>query len=390
MPFLTLPNEILLEICTSPLEGLLKPALRRQILKRRSHKFCRRAIYHAAERQDHPTVKLLLESGVLDIVKRGRWLLNHAVCSLSEEGLTTLLACGVDPNTPDGRGRTPLICATAGRLSGAVRALLADARVEVNWTWIPPDFTALHLAVWNGFDDIVKLFLACPRTAVNLVQNARGPMTDGSNNRALGTFVGERIFGVEVALRSGWAPIHGAVVRKDPKILIILLQDERVDVNILSCERETPLFLAVKFHNKLAVRLLLAIAKNRAPLAIDGILHMAVPWAGTSMVEILLQDSRVDVNWTNHDQRTALHIAASVYRVDLIRLLLNHKKIDVGKFDERESSARDLVLPDLPAVARWFTVRQILDNKGMAYLDPATDIEQGGWKLNFSIFLGSV
>ncbi|RPA91990.1 ankyrin, partial [Choiromyces venosus 120613-1] len=65
-------------------------------------------LYHAAEHRDKSEVKALLDDGILDIIHDGRTLLNNAVSTLSEDVLTTLLDCGVDPNTVDDRGRTPL------------------------------------------------------------------------------------------------------------------------------------------------------------------------------------------------------------------------------------------------------------------------------------------
>ncbi|RPA99782.1 ankyrin [Choiromyces venosus 120613-1] len=409
MAFLALPNELLLEICTSPvlrirdiasvlqacrqLTSLLTPALHSEIMTRRSEKYCKRALYHAAELQNHPTVRVLLESGILGVIKIGPILLNIAVCKLSEEGVRTLLTCGIDPNTLDTRERTPLICATAGRFCGAVRAMLGDARVDVNCHWLFPDFTALHLAVWNGYDNIVRLLLACPRIAVNRVDNLPQTVVSeimryDNNISLIGTFLSDRILGLRVPVRTGWAPLHGAVARKDSSILKILLKDERIDVNILTIGGETPLCMGIRLHNKQAVRLLLAHPKIDIHLGSESILHLAVLQAEKSTFEILLEDKRIDVNLTDKDGKTALHFAAGALEVDLVYLLLSHNEIDVEKLTACGLSARDLVLPNLPELARCFTIRQIVRSKRMEYLDLAFEPGIGEIKRRYGAGLG--
>ncbi|KAG0639965.1 ankyrin repeat-containing domain protein [Tuber brumale] len=322
MSFLALPTELLLEICTSPvleipdiasvlrtcrrLANISKSTLISQALKRRSNEYCTRALYHTAERRDHFTVRLLLERGVLEIINVGPALLNAAVCTLGDKALTTLLECGVDPNTLDWQGRTPLICATAGRFGSAVRVLLGDARVNVNHPWV-----------------------------------------------------------------RGWAPIHGAVARHDYRILRTLLRHARVDVNVLSMEGETPLSMSVRHRNPLAVLLLLARPKTQIYLGIQPILHYAIIYAAKDIIEVLLEGERIDVNLVDGDGRTALHIAASIGRIDAIQLLLARSDIDPERLDERGLSARDLALSDFPEAARCFTVDEIAGDKGMEYLDLA-------------------
>ncbi|KAG0131267.1 ankyrin repeat-containing domain protein, partial [Tuber indicum] len=257
-----------------------------------------------------------------------------------------LLECGVDPNTLDERGRTPLVCATAGRFGGAVRALLGDARVDVNRSCIFPDFTALHLAVWTGYDDIVQLLLECPRMDVNRVDNIQRSVLEtiahDRNNGIQHISVSDITAIVRIPLRRGWAPIHGAVAQHDCRILRTLLRHAGLDVNVLSMRGETPLWMSVSRNNLFAVLLLLAQPKTQIYLGVQPILHFAILCAKEDMIEILLECKRIDVNLVDGNQRTALHIAASIGRIDAIRLLLARSDIDAAKLDERGFSARDL------------------------------------------------
>ncbi|RPA88499.1 ankyrin [Choiromyces venosus 120613-1] len=272
--------------------------------------------------------------------------------------------------------------------------MLGDTRVDVNCHWLFPDFTALHLAVWNGYDNIVRLLLACPRTAVNRVDNIQRTTAEvmryDRNNFLIGTFLAGRMVTVRVPLRAGWAPLHGAVARGDPTVLGALLKDERIDVNILSIRGETPLCMSIRFHNEHAVRLLLAHPKIDIHLGTESILHFAIPYAFAekSIIKILLEDKRIDVNLADKSGRTALHFAASALQGDLVYLLLSHNEIDVEKLTARGLSARDLVLPNLPELARCFTIRQIVRSKRMEYLDLAFEPGIGEIKRRYGAGLG--
>jgi len=72
----------------------------------------------------------------------------------------TLLACGLDSNTVDERGRKPWIRATVGRCLGMIGALFTDARVDVNYPWLFGGFKSLRLVVWKGYTGAVQLLLA--------------------------------------------------------------------------------------------------------------------------------------------------------------------------------------------------------------------------------------
>ncbi|KAG0130626.1 ankyrin repeat-containing domain protein [Tuber indicum] len=241
-----------------------------------------------------------------------------------------------------------------------------------------PGFTPLHLAVWRGYYDIVLLLLERPRIEVNKVDDIRstisGGTTYGTSSQIPRPSPRDRSVDVKVPSGRGWAPLHGAVVRKDYRILRILLGDERIDVNILTIGGETPLWLGVRHDSVSAVRLLLAHPKTHISLATGSILHFAIPCAVRPVIEVLLEDKRIDVNSLDRNRRTALHIAASLGMMDAIQSLLGRKDIDVGMLDGQGREARDLALPRFPEVAKCLTVKQILENNGIEYLDLAIGI----------------
>ncbi|RPA91983.1 ankyrin, partial [Choiromyces venosus 120613-1] len=358
MPLLALPNELLLEISTSPaleipdiatllranhfLKDLLVQPLRSEIFKRRCDKYARKALYHAAEYRDKSEVKALLDDGILDIMQDGRTVLNSAVKTLSEDGVTTLLICGVDPNTVDERGRTPLICATAGRHLSAIRALLGCTSVDVNRPWIYGDFAALHLAVWNMDVDVLRLLLTCPRIAVNQVSTDEQAETDPAEwereQRLLRTLRDDIRDGECIPIRGGWAPLHRTVNLDDSTLLRILLEDERTDINVQGLAGETALRIAISSGNIRAVGILLTQPKIQAQGDSGSILHYPILSGNRSMVQFLLGFKKIDVNFGNETGKTALHFAALFGMTDIITMLLGCKEIEVGALDSEEKS----------------------------------------------------
>ncbi|RPA91993.1 ankyrin [Choiromyces venosus 120613-1] len=262
MSFLVLPNELLIEICISSvleisdiasvvrtsrfLRDLLVWPLRSQISKWGSDKYSRKALYHAAERREASEIQTLLDDGILDVVHEGSTLLHRAVSTLGEEGLTTISNCGVDRNTVDNRGRTPLICATTGKHLSAIRALTHCPSVDVNRPWIYEDFAALHLAVCDGDLDVLSLLLACPRIAVNQIrtlgQVEKDPPVIKREQQNLDTELESARRGmVYLPMNGGKAPLHLTVNQRDLTFLRILLEDDRLDVNVQDRMGETAL-----------------------------------------------------------------------------------------------------------------------------------------------------
>ena len=84
-------------------------------------------------------------------------------------------------------------------------------------------------------------------------------------------------------------------------------------------------------------------------LALEGttILHLAVQVADSSVVEQVLSQSgagRVDVNDQDRDGNTPLHLAATLGRANLVRLLLAKEGIDSSVPNYQGRLALDLVL----------------------------------------------
>ena len=179
MSFLDLPNETILQIARKQelqdlnallrtnrrLAHLLKPELIDNVCVHRAGPICKRALYSAAERGDREIVQRLLDRGVLWFVGDGA-LLNDAVMSVEPLGLRVLLECGINPETRDGEGQTPLSVAARHNRLEAVKLLMDDIRVDVNST-DHTGRTALSLAAGYGHVSVVRAFLNDTRVDVN-------------------------------------------------------------------------------------------------------------------------------------------------------------------------------------------------------------------------------
>ena len=180
MCFLDLPNETILQIAREQefqdlnallrtnrrLAHLLKTALIDNVCALRAGPICKRALYSAADRGDREIVQRLLDRGVLEFVGN-RALLNDAVISVEQMGLRVLLECGIDPETRDAEGQTPLCVAARHNRLEAVKLLMEDTRVDVN-SRDHMRCTALSLAARYGHVSVARALLDDRRVDVNL------------------------------------------------------------------------------------------------------------------------------------------------------------------------------------------------------------------------------
>ncbi|CUS13547.1 unnamed protein product, partial [Tuber aestivum] len=193
MSFLSLPNEIILQIAEglSPaqlnsllranrrLANLIPHVLLETLFRTCSPRLGAFALFNAAERNDWRVVKRLVDRGILAFagprfMKTPLWIAADMGC---RDIVRLLLAReDVDPNGQGLDSRT-------------------DVNAAFNTGWSP-----LHLAASTGNETIVRILLSDPSIRVN-AQNHRG-----------------------------WTPLHQAVCEGSAAVARILLSDERSDV----------------------------------------------------------------------------------------------------------------------------------------------------------------
>ena len=167
----------------------------------------------------------------------------------------------------------------------------------------------------------------------------------------------------------GFTALHLAVGEGKIEAMKVLLMDPRVDVNCKTSERETPLIFAAK-EAKRFDKLQLLLADERVDVncaavypGIEGeytALMVATAGYNLKAVKLLLDNERVEVNWFNSNDCTALHLPTAFKDAQngILELFLSHPRVDVNC---RRSSDGATVLHNAVHNNNVEAVRLILD-----------------------------
>ncbi|KAK1830600.1 ankyrin repeat-containing domain protein [Podospora conica] len=214
-------------------------------------------------------------------------------CILDHPNRPTLVA--QDLNVGDGRQCTPLIWAASNRQVGVVTRLIREREVDVNAVNMDGR-SALTIGSENGFTDIVELLL----TRNDLDINIRDSITHQDHScNAL-----------------SWAAWKGhlEVVR------LLLTRQDLEPERLESAWGEMPLYFSG-----------------------DLPLHHATYRGHAEIVELLLGDSRVNINARSRKDYTPLQVACRIGNTKLVQLLLDHGA-DASLVDIDNDTARDCAL----------------------------------------------
>ena len=145
---------------------------------------------------------------------------------------------------------------------------------------------------------------------------------------------------VNLADDQGKTALHVAAHTGNVAAVMLLLADERVDVNCKDNRQITPFIMAAgKPENIEIFKLLLAdkrvemnwVAPN--PTNGDVTALMCAAWnSNVEAAKLLLDDPRVEVNWMNSRGMGVLHVAAAAQKnnLKLVELLLAPERVDVN------------------------------------------------------------
>ncbi|XP_077313361.1 B-cell lymphoma 3 protein [Lithobates pipiens] len=135
----------------------------------------------------------------------------------------------------------------------------------------------------------------------------------------------------------GDTALHIAVVHENilaVQRVIALLNHGRINLDILNNLRQTPLHLAVITNQPDIVGLLLEHGSSPSIQDRNGqtCVHLACEYGSIACLEVLMRADTKDLEATNYEGMTALHIAVSTERRDLTLCLLKHG-VDVNAVD---------------------------------------------------------
>jgi len=130
-------------------------------------------------------------------------------------------------------GRTPLLHAVEQAHVAAIRILLRRQDIDVNFE-SDTCWNALHIAVFENYEEVALALLEDPRTDVNR-QGCNGLSAlhlaaRGGHCRMVGALLKHRDIEVNIVTKGGCTPLRLAEVRGFRKVAHVLVADERVDI----------------------------------------------------------------------------------------------------------------------------------------------------------------
>ncbi|PWW74189.1 ankyrin, partial [Tuber magnatum] len=191
---------------------------------------------------------------------------------------------GVDVNEYLYEDVTLLHLAVEHRQTAVIQVLLARKDIDINRPGLADDCTPLYHAVrWvDRSEDVTRVLLADPRVDVNCWDT------------------------------EFQTPLHVAADFGGEKLLKTLLAHPKIDLNVRDKLGQTPLYFAVRLGDCRLIRFFLEderLAPTQHHGALGNPLHAAVGSCQLAALRLLLEDGRFDVNSTDENGDTPLHIA---------------------------------------------------------------------------------
>ncbi|PWW73768.1 ankyrin, partial [Tuber magnatum] len=382
MSLLDLPNELVLLISahleTPELNSLLKTnyrfaALLNQDLWGRvlalSMFRARNVLLHVVSSHNRVGLQRLLAGGIKDHIGEKFWIevIHRVAADESGKCLSTLLDCGVDPNTRysdcrtilshaaeagcvnvvqtlitrndvdvnvlDRAGKGPLSLAARSGHKEVVELLLGHKDISINSTDCLSQ-TALLCASISGRTEVVEVLLANPHLELN-VRDIYGCTTlcwacGGGYSDIVRLLLADKRIDYSQRNAPDLAPLDVAASSGHVEIVSMLLELDDIDVN-----KHWPLYSAVNFKAEEVVKVLLddkRVDVNQGPGG-DRPLGLAIRRRCEPMIRLLLGRKDVLVNISISNGETPLCVAASEGNKPLLQLLLAHPGIDVNQVD---------------------------------------------------------
>lgn len=288
----------------------------------------------AAESRHFNVVKLLLSCHrvQLNSTWHGRTALSFAAGYGNEEIVTILINTeGVDIDSAGDHkvwtGKTPLAYAAEAGHVGVVRRLLESDAVDPDSKttgnrW--PGRTPLSWAAASDRPEISKLLLETGKVAVDSLTRGRFP--PGRSQTVLAMELEDDELGSVMKTSIGRTPLSWAAENGSVAIIDILLK-HGADPLITDCNGWTPLFWACNGGHAEATMLLLAderVDVNQVDLTGRSVLSHAAEEGREAVVEVLLATGKVDLSLKDENDMNALLYAFEEGRTYVIELLYDY------------------------------------------------------------------
>ena len=298
-------------------------------------------LHNAASHNRWGCLKLLLNHKgvqVNAVAKNGATALNVSASEGYIECVRLLLGIrDVDLNHKS-CGWSPLNAAVERAHPVIVNALLGNSGVDVN-TRNNIGETPLHNAAYSGVLGCTKFLLEAPGIDLNAVSNSgHTPLNMAAHSGSflcLKALLDMGIADVNLPAYSGMTPLHSAVQENQPTCVNALVKVQGIDVNKETILGVTALELAAELGHLLCMEELLAAPGIRLNQAARfgnlPPLHRAVRHGFANCVRLLSRTPGVDINRQCHKGFTPLHIAAIWGHLDCLQVLLATPGIQINR-----------------------------------------------------------
>ncbi|XP_025906749.1 E3 ubiquitin-protein ligase MIB2 isoform X1 [Nothoprocta perdicaria] len=244
------------------------------------------------------------------------------------------------------QGRTALqVASYQGHLD--VVKLLLQAHAAVNLRDEEGD-AALHYTAFGNQAEVARL-LVSKGASTDLLNNAKRTALCIAVNQGFTDVVRvlcELNCDVNLPDSQGDTPLHCAVTADYKVIIEILTEVPNIDFTVQNCQGFNLLHYSALKGNKLAVKMILARARQLVDSKKeDGFtaLHLAALNNHKEVAEILIKEGRCDVNLKNNRNQTPLHLAVIQGHVEMVQLLVSEGS-DVNAEDEDGDTAIHIAL----------------------------------------------
>ena len=262
--------------------------------------------------------------------------IHTAVIHGNESAVRALLECGVDVNSKDLNGRTPLWFAIEKWHDAIVELQLMRGNIDII-SIEKNGMTPLYQAVVFGHTAILKLLFERDDIDINSIdKNGMTPLYQAVvfGHTAIVKLLLERD-DVDINLKdkSGMRPLHQAARLKHDTIVKLLFEREDIDVNSKDEYSMTPLYQAALFGHTAIVKLLLErddVDINPKTEYGQTPLSVAVVENYREIVKLLLERDDVDVNSKDEYGMTPLYQAVVFGHTAIVKLLFERDDIDVN------------------------------------------------------------
>ncbi|XP_044729331.1 uncharacterized protein LOC123292680 [Chrysoperla carnea] len=210
-----------------------------------------------------------------------------------QEIVEILIENGADINISNNKNLTPLFSAIKHNRKRIVEVLIengANINMEVG--------ESLSLAVRAGYREIVEI----------LLQNAAF---------------------INIKYPEDVTPLHLATQRNHKEIVNLLIM-KGFDVDAMNIHKLTALHLAAQEGHAVVAKILIAKGANVNVANVENTsLHLAAMHGHVNIIKILLSNgAKIDVK--DNQNRTPLELAVYHSQLDVVKMLLRHKKVDIN------------------------------------------------------------